>query len=322
MKGIKREFSVHRTPQQNGIAERKNRTLVKAAKTMLANSLLPIPCWAEAVNTVCYVQNMILVTKPQNKTPCELLHGRTPSISFMRPFGCLVTILNTLDSLGKFDRKVDEGFLVGYSVSSKAFRVFNKKAGKDNVQQYLFFPVWSSGSTNPHNTDGDATFKVKEPEFEGRKPESEVHVSPSSSAQSKKHDDKTKREAKGKSPVESFTGYRNLSAEFKDLFDNSINKVNAAGSLVLTVGQISSNNTNTFNAASPSNAAVSLTHKKSLYVDFSQLHDDPDMLEFEDITYFDDEEDVDAEADFTNLETSITVSSILTTIVHKDHHVT
>nr|GEW88627.1 hypothetical protein [Tanacetum cinerariifolium] len=253
MKGIKREFSVHGTPQQNGIAERKNRTLVKAAKTTLANSLLPIPYWAEAVNTVCYVQNMILVTKPQNKTPCELLHGRTPSISFMRSFGCLVTILNTLDSLGKFDRKVDEGFLV-------------------------------------------------------------------SSAQSKKHDDKTKREAKGKSPVESFTGYKNLSAEFKDLFDNSINKVNAAGSLVLDVGQISSNNTNTFSAASPSNATVSLTHRKSLYVDSSQLHDDPDMLELEDITYFDDEEDVGAEADFTNLETSITVSSILTTNVHKDHH--
>nr|GFB79899.1 putative ribonuclease H-like domain-containing protein [Tanacetum cinerariifolium] len=102
LKGIKREFSVFRTPQQNGIAERKNRTLIKAARTMLADSLLPIPFWAEAVNTACYVQNRVLVTKPHNKTPYELLHGRSPSIGFMRPFGYPVTILNTLDHLGKF----------------------------------------------------------------------------------------------------------------------------------------------------------------------------------------------------------------------------
>nr|GFA42055.1 retrovirus-related Pol polyprotein from transposon TNT 1-94 [Tanacetum cinerariifolium] len=127
LKGIKREFSVPRTPQQNGIAERKNRTLIEAAKTLLADLLLPIPFWAEAVNTTCYVQNRVLVTKPHNKTPYELLHGRLPSIGFMRPFGCLVTILNTLDPLGKFQGKVDEGFLVGYSMFSKAFRVFNSR---------------------------------------------------------------------------------------------------------------------------------------------------------------------------------------------------
>nr|GFA64610.1 retrovirus-related Pol polyprotein from transposon TNT 1-94 [Tanacetum cinerariifolium] len=120
-------FSGFITPQQNGIAGRKNRTLIEAAKTMLAYSLLPIPFWAEAVNTACYVQNRVLVTKPHNKTPYELLHGRTPSIGFMRPFGCPMTILNTLDPLGKFQGKVDEGFLVGYSVCSKAFRVFNSR---------------------------------------------------------------------------------------------------------------------------------------------------------------------------------------------------
>nr|GEU55608.1 hypothetical protein [Tanacetum cinerariifolium] len=147
---------------------------------------------AEAVNTTYYVQNRVLVTKPHNKTSYELLNGRTLSIGFMRPFGCPVTILNTLDSLGKFDGKVDEGFLVGYS----------------------------------------------EPAFEGSKLESEVNVFPSSSAQSKKQDDKTKRKAK------------------------------------------------------------------------------------EDITYFDDEGDVGVEADFNNLETSITVSPIPTIRVHKDHPVT
>nr|GFC59042.1 putative ribonuclease H-like domain-containing protein [Tanacetum cinerariifolium] len=100
LKGIKRD--VPRTPQKNGITERKNMTLIEAARTMLADLLLPIPFWAEAVNTACYVQNRVLVTKPHNKTPYELLHGRLPSIGFMRPFGYPVTILNTLDPLGKF----------------------------------------------------------------------------------------------------------------------------------------------------------------------------------------------------------------------------
>nr|GEW27294.1 hypothetical protein [Tanacetum cinerariifolium] len=195
----------------------------------------------------------------------------TPSIGFMRPFGCLVTILNTID---KFDENVDEGFLVGYSVSSSGptwlfdidtlTKIMNyqpvtagnqsnpsaciqehfnaEKAGEDNVQQYVLFLIWSSSPKNPHNTDNDAAFGGKKHEFEGKKPESEVYVSLSSSAQIKKHDDKTKREAK----------------------DNKL----------------------------------------------------------EDITYSDDEEDVGAEADFTNLETTITVSPIPITRVHKDHLVT
>ncbi|GKA69713.1 putative ribonuclease H-like domain-containing protein [Tanacetum coccineum] len=90
-----------------------------------ADSKLPTTFWAEAVNTACYVQNRVLVVKPHNKTPYELFHGRTPTLSFMRPFGCPVTILNTIDHLGKFDGKADEGFFVGYSLNRKAFRVFN-----------------------------------------------------------------------------------------------------------------------------------------------------------------------------------------------------
>nr|GEV10615.1 ribonuclease H-like domain-containing protein [Tanacetum cinerariifolium] len=325
----------------------------------------------------------VLVTKPHNKTPYELLHGRTSSIGFMRPFGCHVTILNTLDSLGKFEGKVDEGFLVGYFVSSKAFRVFNSSTrivqetfhvnflkNKPNVvgsgptwlfdidsltktmnyqpiiagnqpnpsasfqdkfdaekpeeeinQQYMLFPVWSSGSINPKNNDGDAAFDGKEHDFNAKKPDSEVILSPSSSAQSRKQDDKTKKEAKGKSPVESLTGYRDLSAEFEDFSDNISNEVNAAGTIVHTVGQNSSNSTNPFSAASPSNTTASPTHGKSSFIDASQLFDDPDMPELEDITYSDDENDVGAEADFNNLEPSITVSPIPTTRIYKDHHV-
>nr|GFB10545.1 hypothetical protein [Tanacetum cinerariifolium] len=86
-KGIKREFSNARTPQQNGVAERRNRTLIEAAITMLADSKLPVTFWAKAVNTACYVQNRVLVNKSQNKTPYELFNGRAPAIGFLKPFG-------------------------------------------------------------------------------------------------------------------------------------------------------------------------------------------------------------------------------------------
>ncbi|GJT28994.1 ribonuclease H-like domain-containing protein, partial [Tanacetum coccineum] len=138
-KGIKREFIVARTLQQNGVAERKNTTLIEAARTMLADSLLPIPFWAEAVNTACYVLNRVLVTKSQNKTPYELLIGKPLSISFMRPFGCPLTILNTLDPLGKFDGKSNEGYLLGYSTSSKAFRVYNKRTKRVEESLHIDF---------------------------------------------------------------------------------------------------------------------------------------------------------------------------------------
>nr|GEV43183.1 reverse transcriptase domain-containing protein [Tanacetum cinerariifolium] len=81
----------------------------------------------EAVNTACYVQNRVLVVKRHNKTPYKLFHCRKPTLSFIRPFGCPVTILNTIDHLGKFDGKANEGFFVGYSLNSKAFRVFNSR---------------------------------------------------------------------------------------------------------------------------------------------------------------------------------------------------
>ncbi|GKB45427.1 putative ribonuclease H-like domain-containing protein [Tanacetum coccineum] len=136
-KGIKREYSNARTPQQ--VAERKNMTLIEAARTMLADSFLPNTFWAEAVSTACYVLNRVLVTKPHNKTPYELVTGKIPIISYIRPFGCHVTILNTIDHLGKFDGKSDEGFLVGYSLQSKAFRVYNLETKRVEENLHITF---------------------------------------------------------------------------------------------------------------------------------------------------------------------------------------
>ncbi|KAI3697449.1 hypothetical protein L6452_30473 [Arctium lappa] len=107
-------------------------------RSLLADSKLPITFWDEAVNTACYVQNRVLVVKPKNKTPYELLNNRKPFIGFFKPFGCPCTILNTKTHLGKFDSNDDDGFLVGYSSQSKAYRVFNTSSRiieeSDNVK--------------------------------------------------------------------------------------------------------------------------------------------------------------------------------------------
>ncbi|KAJ9548467.1 hypothetical protein OSB04_021010 [Centaurea solstitialis] len=124
-KGIEKQYSAPRTPQHNGVAERRNRTLIEAARSLLADSKLPITFWAEAVNTACYVQNRTLVVKSQGKTPYEIFKKKKPFIGFFKPFGCPCTILNTKSQLGKFDSKSEEGFLVGYATQCKGYRVFN-----------------------------------------------------------------------------------------------------------------------------------------------------------------------------------------------------
>ncbi|GJY08862.1 putative ribonuclease H-like domain-containing protein [Tanacetum coccineum] len=158
-KGIKREYSVARTPQQNGVAERRNMTLIEAARTMLADSKLPITFWAEAVSTACYVQNRVLVVKPHNKTPYELFRGFKPALSFMRPFGCHVTILNTLeDSLASSDGKCDKVFFIGYSLSSKAFRVYNTRTKRVEENLHIRFlenkpMIEGTGTSEENNQD-------------------------------------------------------------------------------------------------------------------------------------------------------------------------
>nr|GEU89550.1 ribonuclease H-like domain-containing protein [Tanacetum cinerariifolium] len=173
IKGIKREFSVARTPQQNKVAERKNRTLIEAARTMLTDSLLPTIFWVKAVSIACYVQNRVLVTKPHNKTPYELLIGRTPNLDFMKPFGCTVTILNTLDHLGKFEGKANEGFLVGYSINITAGNQTDNDAGieinanagkagqeKAYAHEYTLFPFMPSSTQSSDDKDaGDVPDK-------------------------------------------------------------------------------------------------------------------------------------------------------------------
>ncbi|GKA45814.1 retrovirus-related pol polyprotein from transposon TNT 1-94 [Tanacetum coccineum] len=142
---------------KNGVAERRNRTLIEAAGTMLADSKLPTTFWAEAINTTCYVQNRVLVVKPHNKTPYEPFHGRTPTLSFMRPFGCSVTILNTIHHLDKFDGKADAGFFVGFSLNSKAFRVLNSRT---RIVEENFHIRFSGSTSNAVGSGPDWLFDI------------------------------------------------------------------------------------------------------------------------------------------------------------------
>nr|GEY70512.1 putative ribonuclease H-like domain-containing protein [Tanacetum cinerariifolium] len=208
------------------------------------------------------------------------------------------------------------------------------KAWKEANLQYVLFPVWSTGSLNPHNKEGDTAFAKKEHDAE--KPESEVNLSSSRIALSGEKDDMTKKKDKGKSPVECFSKHRDLNAVFEYFSKDSSNDGSAASPIVPTAGQhysnrtnpIStvgpivnaaghnySNNTNPISTAGPSNSNSSPTHGQSSLRDTYQP---PDMVEREDIDYSD-HENVGTDADFNNLETSITVSPIPTTRIHNAH---
>ncbi|KAM0071004.1 putative RNA-directed DNA polymerase [Helianthus debilis subsp. tardiflorus] len=126
-KGIVRQYSIPRTLEQNGVVERKNRTLIEAARTMLADSGFPLTFWAEAVNTACYVQNRVLINPRHKKTAYEILYKIKPLISYFKVFGCPCFILNLKDSISKFAAKIDCGYFLGYSTTAKAYKVFNAR---------------------------------------------------------------------------------------------------------------------------------------------------------------------------------------------------
>ncbi|GJY89459.1 putative ribonuclease H-like domain-containing protein [Tanacetum coccineum] len=318
IKGIKREFSVARTPQQNGVAERKNRTLIEAARTMLADLKLPTTFWAEAVNTACYVQNRV----------------------------CPVTILNTIDHLGKFDEKADEGFFVGYSANSKAFRVFNNRTRivEENLRVQFSENTPNIVGSGPNwlfdidaltksmkyksviagnQSNGNAGTKACDDAGKARMEtipgkdyillpvwpadplfSQDSKSSPDAGLKPSGDNEKIVTEEPGKE------GGDSSNDQEKDDNINSTNNINTASD---------GNSTNNVNAVSSTVDAagieVNVVDPKSSI----ELPDDPNMPELEDIVYSDDDEDVGAEADMNNLDAFMPVSPIPTTRIHKDH---
>jgi hypothetical protein len=137
--GIKHEFSSPYTPQQNGVVERKNRTLLDMARTMLDEYKTPDWFWAEAINTACYYINRLYLHRILKKTSYELLIGKKPNVSYFRVYGSKCFILVKRGRKSKFAPKAVEGFLLGYDSNTRVYRVFNKSTGLVEVSCDIVF---------------------------------------------------------------------------------------------------------------------------------------------------------------------------------------
>nr|GEX59256.1 retrovirus-related Pol polyprotein from transposon TNT 1-94 [Tanacetum cinerariifolium] len=142
--GITHETSAAKTPQQNGVVERRNRTLVEAARTMLIFSHAPLFLWAEAIATVCYTQNRSIIHRRFNKTPYELIQGRKPDISYLHVFGALCYSKNDHEDISKLGAKGDIGFFIGYSANFVAYRVYNRRTRKIMEMMNVMFDELSA----------------------------------------------------------------------------------------------------------------------------------------------------------------------------------
>ncbi|GKC47386.1 putative ribonuclease H-like domain-containing protein, partial [Tanacetum coccineum] len=302
MKGIKREFSVARTPQQNEVAERKNRTLIEAARTMIADLKLPTTFWAEAFNIAYYVQ-----------------------IGY---------------HLGKFDGKVDEGFFVGYSTNSKAFKVFNSKTRIIEENLHVKFsedtpniagkgPNWifdidaltmsmnykpivignqSNGSIGTKACDNVGKAKVEtvhgkdyillplwtqDPSFSSSSKDSpDAGFKPSGEEEKKDAEDPGNKDIVGPSIEEPRVNQE------KDASVNNTNIINTVSSPVNTAG-IENN----------------VVDENIVYGCANDLN----MHELEEISIFSDAENDNSGANMNNLDTYFQVSPIPTIRIHKDH---
>ncbi|GJV39291.1 putative ribonuclease H-like domain-containing protein [Tanacetum coccineum] len=348
LKRIKREFSVARTPQQNEVAERKHMTLIEAARTMLADSLLLTVFWAEVVNTACYVLNRVLVTKPHNKTPYELIIGRPQSI-----------------------RKMMKGFLVGYSVNSKAFRVFNSQTRKVKENLHVNFlenkpnvagqgpnwlfdidsltnsmnyqPVTAGNQTNknagPQEANGNTGLKksVDARQSEGKNVSTQQYiVFPlwSSISSSYKSSDETPVQ---KLASENEQALKNVLDKMMDQEKEATEQSDAVRKEFEAYTSVNAASApRTSNDVGPSFISLG----GSFPFDVNDFTDDPLMPDLEDTTEVQntsifgrafDDEDLDtynspfadqvvgAEADFNNMEPSTVVSPIPTTKIHSIH---
>nr|GEV30149.1 hypothetical protein [Tanacetum cinerariifolium] len=127
------------TPQQNGVVERRNRTLVEAAKTMLKFANLPLFLWAESIAIACFTQNLLIIHKHFDKTPYELINKRKPNIKFFRVFGCRCYLLNDYEDVRKLKEKRDISVFIGYSKESAALRINNKRTHKIHESVNVIF---------------------------------------------------------------------------------------------------------------------------------------------------------------------------------------
>ncbi|GJR98424.1 retrovirus-related pol polyprotein from transposon TNT 1-94 [Tanacetum coccineum] len=147
--------STARTPKQNGVAERRNRMLVKAARTMLIFSKSPLFLWAEAVATVCYTQNQSLIHTRYDKTPYELLIDHKLELKYLHVFGALCYLTNDFKDLGKLRSKANIGIFIGYSSSKKVYQIYNKRTRQLMETMNLKFDELTHMASEQHSSGPD-----------------------------------------------------------------------------------------------------------------------------------------------------------------------
>nr|GFA93439.1 retrovirus-related Pol polyprotein from transposon TNT 1-94 [Tanacetum cinerariifolium] len=125
--GISHETSIARSPQQNGVVKRRNRTLIEVARTMLIYAQALLFLWAEAVATACFTQNQSIIHLRHRKTPYELMHGKQPDLLYLHVFGALCYLTNDGENVGKLQPKADTRIFIGYAPTKKAFRIYNRR---------------------------------------------------------------------------------------------------------------------------------------------------------------------------------------------------
>ncbi|GJW84137.1 putative ribonuclease H-like domain-containing protein [Tanacetum coccineum] len=157
--GISHETSVARSPQQNGVVERRNRTLIEAARTMLIYAKAPLFLWAEAVATACYTQNRSMIRRRHGKTPYELLHNKPPDLSYLHVFGALCYPTNDSENLGKLQPKADIGIFIGYAPTKKAFRIYNRRTRRIVETIHVDFDELTAMASE-HSSSGPALHEM------------------------------------------------------------------------------------------------------------------------------------------------------------------
>ncbi|GJR06080.1 retrovirus-related pol polyprotein from transposon TNT 1-94 [Tanacetum coccineum] len=157
--GISHETSVARSPQQNGVVERRNHTLIEAARTMLIYAKAPLFLWAEAVATACYTQNRSMIRRRHGKTPYELLHDKPPDLSYLHVFGALCYPTNDSENLGKLQPKADIGIFIGYAPTKKAFRIYNRRTRRIIETIHVDFDELTAMASE-HSSSGPALHEM------------------------------------------------------------------------------------------------------------------------------------------------------------------